>query len=94
MTIRMRDPEMANPLSDHEMLSLGRQYLQLADRDGASADDQTALRDFMPALLHRLGEKVDAAHERPDEPVLDLRFCGVELPADDPQTELALPEPE
>lgn len=84
---------MTQPLSDAAMLTLGRQYLQMADRENATARDQTMLRDFVPALLHRLQEKITIASDPPELPVLDLRFCGQELP-DENQLEMRLPQPE
>ncbi|AXB76593.1 hypothetical protein [Novosphingobium sp. P6W] len=86
---------MTHPLSDDAMLSLGRQYLHMADREGATDHDQAALRDFVPALLHRLREKAEMWRDDGEMAVLDLRFCGEELAADaDDQIELALPTPE
>jgi hypothetical protein len=95
MMIRERSILMTLPLSDDAMLSLGRQYLHMADRDGATDRDQAALRDFVPALLHRLREKAETCNGDGDVPILDLRFCGEELAVDaDDQIELALPTPE
>lgn len=85
---------MTQPLSDDAMLVLGRQYLRLADREGATERDQAALRDFFPAVLHRLGEKVSVERADGADPVLDLRLGGIEMPGDDGQIELALPQPE
>jgi hypothetical protein len=86
---------MTTPLSDEAMLSLGLQYLRMADRDDATDRDQSALRDFVPALLHRLREKVEVARDLVEVPVLDLRFCGAEIVGGaDEQIELALPRPE
>lgn len=95
MMIRERFTPMTQPISDDAMLSLGRQYLRMADREGATDRDQIALRDFVPALLHRLREKADLSEAGDEVPVLDLRFCGEELAANvDEQIELALPTPE
>jgi hypothetical protein len=95
MMIRERSTSMTQPLSDDAMLSLGRQYLRMADRDGATDRDQAALRDFVPALLHRLRQKAETGGDAGEVPVLDLRFCGEELADEvDEQIELALPAPE
>lgn len=83
----------ARPLPDDTLIELAHARFRMADRDGATDDDQMALRDLVPALIYRLKEKVDHDRRSANEPVLDLRFCGIELP-DDEQIELDLPRPE
>lgn len=63
-------------LSDADMLALGRHYFMSADRDGATAGDFAALRDFVPALLHRLAEKVEVTNKLVSIPMIDLRQPG------------------
>lgn len=91
--IRERSAPMTQPLSDEAMLTLGRQYLHMADRKDATERDQAALRDFVPALLHRLHEKTETTRALAGPPVLDLRFYGLALPEDD-QLEMRLPQPD
>lgn len=81
----------ARPLPDETLIELAHQRLRIADRDGATDDDQVALRDLVPALIFRLREKIDFDRRMDDEPVLDLRLCAIEL--QDEQIELDLPRP-
>lgn len=65
------DPRNA-ALSDNDLLALGKHYFDSADRDGARMADFTALRDFVPALLHRLREKVEITRDLVCIPEYDL----------------------
>ncbi|MGF7152530.1 hypothetical protein [Novosphingobium gossypii] len=84
---------MTCPLSDEMMISLGCQYFRMADRSDATENDQAALRDFVPALLHRLRERAVAEPETLGPPTSNSRLCGTAL-RDEAQIEMLLPQPE
>jgi len=63
-------------LSDDDMLALGRHYFMSADREGATRGDFLALRDFVPALLHRLEQKIEDTRDLVAIEMIDLRQPG------------------
>ncbi|XJJ69579.1 hypothetical protein WBP07_21755 (plasmid) [Novosphingobium sp. BL-8A] len=60
-------------LSDSDLLTLGRHYFQSADRQDASHADLVTLRDFLPAVLHRLQAKLEGTDDLVESEMTDLQ---------------------